>query len=124
LSTIFSSVGLTQGAVDGILEPMAQTNSYRGRYIPYYGFNTDVEYNYAADSPGANADLVNYGAEPTNSTMNSDNNAWAMMYQGIERANLAIEGIRLFGEPEPGNEMGQLLGTALTYRAVYYADLM
>ncbi|HSP41194.1 MAG TPA: RagB/SusD family nutrient uptake outer membrane protein [Gillisia sp.] len=123
-STIFSTVGLAQGAVDGILEPMGQTNSYRGRFLPYYGFNTDVEYNYAADNPGPNADVVNYGAQPTNSTMNTENNAWAMMYQGIERANIVIRGLRNYGNPEPGTEMGQLLGAALTYRAVYYADLM
>ena len=124
-SIIFSTVGLAQGAVDGILEPMGQTNSYRGRFIPYYGFNTDVEYNYAANpSGGANSDLVTYNAQPSNSTMNSENNAWAMMYQGIERANIVIRGLRSYGNPEPGTEMGQLLGSALAYRAVYYADLM
>ncbi|HSI70233.1 MAG TPA: RagB/SusD family nutrient uptake outer membrane protein [Gillisia sp.] len=124
-SIIFSTVGLAQGAVDGILEPMGQTNSYRGRFLPYYGFNTDVEYNYASNpSGGANSDLVTYSAQPSNSTMNSENNAWAMMYQGIERANIVIRGLRNYGNPEPGTEFGQLLGTALTYRAIYYADLM
>src|SRR5690606_37328520 len=123
-STIFSTVGLAQGAVDGILEPMGQTNSYRGRFLPFYGFNTDVEYHYNSNSTGANTDLVNYGAEANNSSMNSQNNAWAMMYQGIERANIVIRGLRTYGNPEPGTELGRLLGTALTYRAVYYADLM
>lgn len=123
-STIFSTVGLARGAVDGILEPMGQTNSYRGRFLPYYGFNTDVEYNYASNSSGPNTDLVTYGAQPNNSTMNTENNAWAMMYQGIERANIVIRGLRNYGNPEPGTELGQLLGEALTYRAVYYADLM
>ncbi len=46
------------------------------------------------------------------------------MYMGIERANLCIRGIRSYGNPAPGNEMGQLLGEALTYRAIYYADLL
>ncbi|WP_026933048.1 RagB/SusD family nutrient uptake outer membrane protein [Christiangramia echinicola] len=123
-STIFSTVGLAKGAVDGILEPMGQTNSYRGRFIPYYGFNTDVEYNYSAGDEGSDADLVYYDAKPGNSRMNTDNNAWAMMYQGIERANIVIRGLRNYGNPEPGTEFGQLLGAALTYRAVYYADLM
>ncbi len=123
-STIFSTVGLAQGAVDGILEPMGQTNSYRGRFLPYYGFNTDVEYNYASTSSGPNTDVVTYGAQPNNSTMNTENNAWAMMYQGIERANIVIRGLRSFGNPEPGTELGQLLGAALTYRAIYYTDLM
>ncbi len=123
-STIFSTVDLAKGAVDGILEPMGQTNSYRGRWIPYYGFNTDVEYNYSAGDEGSDADLVYYDAKPGNSRMNTDNNAWAMMYQGIERANIVIKGIRNYGNPEPGTEFGQLLGAALTYRAIYYADLM
>ncbi|MDT0651522.1 RagB/SusD family nutrient uptake outer membrane protein [Autumnicola edwardsiae] len=123
-STIFSTVGLARGAVDGILEPIGQTNSYRGRFIPYYGFNTDVEYNYSAGDEGSDADLVYYDAKPSNSRMNTDNNAWALMYQGIERANIVIRGLRTYGNPEPGTEFGQLLGAALTYRAIYYADLM
>ena len=123
-STIFSTVGLARGAVDGILEPIGQTNSYRGRFIPYYGFNTDVEYNYSAGDEGSDADLVYYDAKPNNSRMNTDNNAWALMYQGIERANVAIRGLRAYGNPEPGTEFGQLLGAALTYRAIYYGDLI
>ncbi|MGM1056533.1 MAG: RagB/SusD family nutrient uptake outer membrane protein [Bacteroidota bacterium] len=123
-SIIFSTVGLAQGAVDGILEPLGQTNSYRGRFLPLYGFNTDVEYHYSSTSGNSNSDLVTYDAKPNNSTMNSENNAWAMMYQGIERANIVIRGLRSFGNPEPGTEFGQLLGAALTYRAVYYSDLM
>ncbi|AVR45653.1 RagB/SusD family nutrient uptake outer membrane protein [Christiangramia fulva] len=123
-STIFSTVDLATGAVDGILEPMGQTNSYRGRWIPYYGFNTDVEYNYSSGDEGSDADLVYYDAKPNNSRMNTDNNAWAMMYQGIERANIVIRGLRNYGNPEPGTDFGQLLGAALTYRAIYYADLL
>lgn len=124
-SVIFSTVGLAKGAVDGILEPMGQTNSYRGRFIPYYGFNTDVEWNYSSDDVGSSqGELCIYDAKSTNTQMNSENNAWAMMYSGIERANICIRGLRNFGNPEPETELGQLLGEALTYRAIYYADLM
>jgi starch-binding outer membrane protein, SusD/RagB family len=56
--------------------------------------------------------------------MNTANNAWAQMYSGIERANICIRGLRTYGNPAPGTEMGQLLGEALTLRAVYYADLV
>ncbi|WP_228852579.1 RagB/SusD family nutrient uptake outer membrane protein [Aegicerativicinus sediminis] len=124
-SIIFSTAGLARGAVNGILEPMGQTNSYRGRFIPFYGFNTDIEYNYSSDDAGSSqGELMIYDTKPNNSQMNSANNAWAMMYSGIERANIAIRGLRNFGNPEPGSELGQLLGEALTYRAIYYADLM
>jgi len=124
-SVIFSTPALAKGAIDGIMEPMGQTNSYRGRFIPYYGFNTDAEYQYNSDDAGnAGGELCNYDAKPNNTTMDSENNAWAMMYAGIERANICIRGLETFGNPEPGTELGQYLGEALTLRAVYYADLM
>ena len=124
-SVIFSTPALAKGAVDGIMEPMGQTNSYRGRFIPYYGFNTDAEYHFNSESAGnSGGELCNYNVQANNTTMNSENNAWAMMYSGIERANICIRGLRSFGNPVPGSELGQLLGEALTLRAIYYADLM
>ncbi|PRP68063.1 RagB/SusD family nutrient uptake outer membrane protein [Nonlabens agnitus] len=124
-SVIFSTFDLAKGAVDGILEPMGQTNSYRGRFLPYYGFNTDAEWNYNSDEANnPTGELMIYDAEPTNSQMNTENNAWAQMYLGIERANICIKGLRSFGNTDVNEDLGQLLGEALTYRAVYYADLM
>ncbi len=124
-SLIFSNAGLARSAVDGILEPMGQTNSYRGRHIPNYGFNTDTEWHYSSASLGnATGELARYAGMANNTTMNRDNSSWAMIYRGIERANICIVGIREFGNPEPGNELGQLLGEALTLRALYYSDLL
>lgn len=124
-SVIFSTPGLARGAVDGILEPMGQTNSYRGRHIPFYGFNTDTEWNYNSSSVGnSTGELMIYDAKPNNAQMDRDNSSWAMIYTSIERANICIRGIRTFGNPEPGNELGQLLGEALTLRALYYSDLL
>lgn len=124
-SIIFSTPGLARGAIDGIMEPFGQTNSYRGRYIPFYGFNTDTEWNFSSDQAGnSQGELMTYDTRPNNAQMNSTNNVWAMMYLGIERANIAIRGLREFGNPEPGTELGQLLGEALTLRSIYYADLL
>jgi hypothetical protein len=111
-------------AVDGIKEPLGQTNSYRGRFIPYYGTNTDIEWNNSSDGTGPAQELARYENSATNTYMNTANNAWAMMYLGIERANICIRGLRTYGGPSEGNEMGQLLGEALTLRAIYYADLL
>lgn len=124
-SLIFSLPGLTRGAINGILEPIGQTNSYRGRHIPFYGFNTDSEWNYSSSSVGSDqGELMIYDARANNPQMNRDNSSWAMIYRGIERANICIRGIRAYGNPEVGNEMGQLLGEALTLRAMYYSDLL
>lgn len=122
-SIIFSNPDLARGAVDGIKEPFGATDSYRGRYIPYYGLNTDIEWNLNSDKADAKADLSVYDTKPNNSEMNKEANVWSQMYTGIERANIAIRGLRNYGNPQPGTELGQLLGEALTLRAIYYADL-
>jgi starch-binding outer membrane protein, SusD/RagB family len=124
-SVIFSSPDLAKGALDGIKVPFAETNSYRGRFLPWYGMNTDTEwYNSSENVGNGQADLAVYATEPNNNQMNTDNNAWAKMYEGIERANICIRGLRTYGDPQPGTELGYLLGEALTLRAVYYADLL
>lgn len=123
-SIIFSNAGLAKGAVDGIKIPFAETNSYRGRFLPFYGFNTDTEWFNSSETVDDKSDLCTYDAKANNSQMNTTNNAWAMMYSGIERANICIRGLRMYGDPRPGTELGHLLGEALTLRAIYYADLM
>lgn len=124
-SVVFSSPDLAWSTVTGILNTFGETNSYRGRFLLWYGFNTDIEwYNTHGSGTDRREQLAGYSATATNSEMNTDNNAWAMMYQGIERANLAIQGLRTYGNPEPGTELGHILGEVLTLRAVLYADLV
>lgn len=124
-SVIFSTPDLAKGAVDGIKVSFAETNSYRGRFLPWYGMNTDIEWYNSSENVGdGKADLAAYAVTPSNNQMNSTNNAWAKMYEGIERANICIQGLINFGNPEPDTELGYLLGEALTLRAVYYADLL
>ncbi len=123
-SLIFSNPTLAASAIDGIKEPIGQTNSYRGRYLTHYGANTDIEWFNNSLTAGARSDLSRYVNSAINTDMNTANNAWAQMYSGIERANICIRGLRTYGNPAPGTEMGQLLGEALTLRAFYYADLV
>lgn len=123
-SIIFSNAGLAEGAVNGIKVPFGETNSYRGRFLPWYGLNTDIEWYNTSQTAGANTELCNYNTTATNTVMNTTNNTWAMMYSGIERANICIKGLRTYGNPQPGTELGYLLGESLTLRAVYYADLL
>jgi len=130
-SVIFSDATLAKGAVDGIKDQFGQTNSYRGRFLPYYGLNTDVEWNLNLGAGDAGAELSNYAATPTNTIMNIDPGSnlnslstWGIMYSGIEGANICIRGLRLYGNPQPGTDTGYLLGEALTLRAIYYADLL
>lgn len=127
-STMFSTYALAEAEVMSVNVSFGETNSYRGRYLPYYGFNTDVEVGNSPDISKAGDDnkndLWNYDTKPTNTQMNTDNNAYAKFYEGIERANLAIAGIRKYGKIEENANMRHLLGEALTLRAVIYNDLI
>jgi hypothetical protein len=122
-SLIFSTYDLAIGAVDGIKISFGETNSYRGRFLPWYGMNTDVEWYNSSQTAGVNADLAVYSTQPNNTNMNTLDNAWAKMYEGIERANICIRGLRKYGKTESDANMAQLLAEALTLRAVFYADL-
>lgn len=124
-SVIFSTPVLAEGAVMGIHQSFAETNSYRGRFIPFYGINTDVEwYNSSENTTDDRALLTGYDPSVSSTQMNSDNNAWAKMYEAIERANMCVKGLRAYGNVDTNAELAQLLGEALTLRAFIYNDLV
>lgn len=130
-TSVFSQYSLAESEIMSIHVSFCQTNSYRGRFLPYYGLNSDLEtgsgtqpsYSKAMSYDDKNS-LWAYNTLATNGQMNTDNNAYAMFYEGIERANLAIQGIRKYGHIENNRDMAQLLGEALTLRALIYNDLI
>ena len=128
-SSVYSVYSLAEAEVMSIHVSFGEQNSYRGRFLPYYGVSTDVEVpsgtapSYASKNDDKQ-NLCNYSTNASNSQMNTDNNAYAKFYEGIERANLAIQGIRQYGNIESNPNMAQLLGEALTLRAVIYNDLI
>lgn len=124
-SVIFSTPSLAEGSVAGVLQSFGETNSYRGRFLVYYGLNNDTEvYNTLKSVDDDKAKLSNYNCNVNNGQMNTTDNAWAKFYEGIERANLAIRGIRAYGNIESNPAMAQILGEILTLRAVLYNDLI
>ncbi|PRD54761.1 RagB/SusD family nutrient uptake outer membrane protein [Sphingobacterium gobiense] len=124
-SVIFSSPSLAEGIIPGIIQSFGETNSYRGRYLVYYGTNTDVEvHNSLKAIDDDKSRLGNYNTNFDNGQMNTDNNAYAKFYEGIERANMAIRGLRTYGEVETNAQMAQILGEVLVLRAVLYNDLI
>ncbi|MCC2600709.1 RagB/SusD family nutrient uptake outer membrane protein [Sphingobacterium sp. FBM7-1] len=124
-SVIFSSPSLAEGIIPGIIQSFGETNSYRGRYLVYYGTNTDVEiHNSLKSIDDDKSRLGNYNTNFDNGQMNTNNNAYAKFYEGIERANMAIRGLRTYGNVETNAQMAQILGEVLVLRAVLYSDLI
>ncbi len=68
--------------------------------------------------------IVRYSLTPTNGQLNLANGPYNELFSGIERANLSIDGIRTYGNPETRPEMAALLGEALVLRAVLYTELL
>lgn len=126
--TVFSNYDLAVGTIYGIGQVFGETNCYRGRFLPWYGFNTDIEWYTKFGSSSKSVDGKNeipaYGITGNNSQMDLSNGPYNMMYSAIERANLAIEGIRQYGDIKNNKDMAALLGEALTLRAMVYYDLV
>jgi len=130
---IFANPDLTEGAIAAVYDIIGQNNSYRNRLWLQMGVNTDLEYRSGWASGAVISSVKSddyfalYNSNPTigDGYNNSDDaNPWSRIYQGIERSNLAISGIRTFGSPAAGNDMGHYLGEALTMRAFFYYDLI
>lgn len=123
---LFTVKELAEGAVMGIHQSFGETNSYRGRFLPYYGLNTDVEWINDIDPTKSSEDkysLCNYTTVYDNGQMNTSNNAWAKFYEAIERANLCIRGLETYSDLT-NPDFSQLLGEAITLRALIYLDLI
>ena len=126
-SVVFGNYDLAEGSVFGIVQVFGETNCYRGRFLPWYGFNTDIEWynSYTNKKSYDNKnEIAAYGITVNNTQMNLSNGPYNMMYTGIERANLLIEGLREYGSTDTDADMAYLLGEALTLRAMIYYDLI
>lgn len=122
---VYSTYTYAEAAVMSIHQSFGETNSYRGRFLPYYGMNTDCEWINGAQAskiPDAGKyDLCAYNATDVNGQMNVQNVYWAKLYEAIERANCAIQGLRQYANTQ---ELNYLLGECLTLRAMIYVDLI
>ncbi len=122
---LYSTVRLAEGVITGILQTFAETNSYRGRYIALYGSNTDTEILSGITSfTTEKSRMGNYNTNVNNTQMNSSTNVYAMLYSGVERANLAIKGFKAYGDIDNNTQLAQLYGEVLTLRAFMYMDLI
>ncbi|MBN2164653.1 MAG: RagB/SusD family nutrient uptake outer membrane protein [Marinilabiliaceae bacterium] len=129
-SIVFSNYTLAEFNVFGLYSTFMETNAHRGRYSPYYGLNTDIEFYHSSGDPNAgivaNAkqELVTYVTTVTNTEMSRDKGPYAMIFGGIEKANVVISGLKTYGNIDEDAEMAYLLGEAITLRATLYFDLL
>jgi len=130
---VFNNTDSTKAAISAIYDIFGQNNSYRNRFWLQMGENTDIEYRSGWSSATSitiskSDDYIalysTTSAMPDGYSNSGADNPWNRLYQGIERSNLAIAGIRKYGSPAAGNDMGHYLGEALTLQAFFYYDLI
>ncbi|WP_295935355.1 RagB/SusD family nutrient uptake outer membrane protein [uncultured Alistipes sp.] len=124
-NVVFSNYNNSEGVIFSIYQQYAMNKSYRNRFLNYYGGNTDSEWYNSAKENDMKTNLWSYSTFATESNqMNESDGSWSIMYMAIEYANLAIEGLREYGDVQNREDMRYLLGEALTLRALYYYDLI
>ncbi len=121
-AAVFSDFTLSQYAVYGIHESLGMVNCYRGRFLPWYGFNTDIEWYNGTNSAGK--DLSQFAATIGNAQLNLANGPYNVMYEAVEKANLIIEGLNRYGDCGNNADMAFLLGETYCLRAMIYFDLI
>ena len=122
-SVVYANYTLAEQTIFSIHIALGEQNSYRGRFLPWYGFNTDIEW-YNSPKNDDRTQIAAYDVRLNNSQLNDSKNPFADMYSAVERANLTIEGLRTYGNVEKDADMAYLLGEVLTLRAMLYYDLV
>lgn len=122
---VFAQYELAEFNVFSIYEVFGHTNSHRGRYLPWYGFNTDIEiYLHNGEKFDDKSQIAQYDIKTNNSQLNLANGPYNELMVGIERANLCVKGLRTYGNVEEDPQMAALLGEALVARALLYTELL
>lgn len=131
--TVFTNYQLAEQCNYGIVQALLEKANFRGRFHPYAGLNSDIEWanNWSNETQKTNnADrqaVYGYSLLATNGEMDksgSSADAYSPYYTAIERANLNIRNLRKYADVGANPDMAFLLGEALTLRAVLYYDLL
>lgn len=122
---VFAQYELAEFNIFSIYEVFGHTNAHRGRYLPWYGFNTDTEiYLHNGEKFDDKSGIAQYDIKTNNSQLNLANGPYNELMVGLERANLCVNGLRTYGNVENDPRMASLLGEALVARALIYTELL
>jgi starch-binding outer membrane protein, SusD/RagB family len=125
---IFSNVVNAEKAVLGIYYRLTGDNGYGIRVSMYYPYDDDLMMGQGGNPYPDNErrDIAHYRVTPNNTQLAAPFN---QMYDGIERANIAIANIPAMAQYENGSAsekkaLRRLHGEALTLRAQFYHELI
>ena len=122
---IFASESEIATAVNGMYVPMVSGKGWVGVLAKKMLFNTDVEFTTCTTS----SNLKECAFVPSSGDINSYDDIWAGMYDGVNRCNDVIEGIKqspLFeaADKTKPSRLMHYYGEAKVLRAMYYFELV
>ncbi|MGI6232224.1 MAG: RagB/SusD family nutrient uptake outer membrane protein [Prevotella sp.] len=122
---VYNSEYYTSLQINKIYGQLTQDRTYSQDFAFIYLMNSDCEL-----VDGLGSDATNTSSERGNMNYNSDpgwsklSNSWTAMYDVIEQANLAIDGIENHSSISDESSMQRYLGEARVLRAMTYFDLL
>lgn len=122
---IFSNPTFAKDVISSILTMFGNTSAHAASFTENYGCHNDVEVRNGTSASTISEvyRLSDYFTSPDNARLNNTTDAYSSMFTAIERANLAILGLRQYADLNNW-EMAQILGEILALRAVCYAELL
>lgn len=122
---VFEDVNYTEQVVLGIYQLMTRDEGYSKRLSMYYGVDTDIAMCSGSLDNGRRG-IARYAANSGNDEIQKP---WVNLYKGIEQANICIKYIpqsKIYsnGTDAEKTKLKQLLGEALTLRALDYYELI
>lgn len=116
----FVSVSNAQMAVTGILDVLAKQEHY-GQYEMAMPSSDDTYYINGTNSDNTRRDISHYTIRPENQWIYQ---IWMYKYQGVDRANFAIDGIMSMADYETSKQLQELVAQARFLRALLAFDLV
>ena len=121
---VFASMSETNRALSGVYASILSSSTYGNNYMSTFALNSDVEFTPNSSSIRT-ADGRSYKWFDCTSSGSDLSSTWSTAYQGIERANTVINGIKKSPIFNPQNaDLMQMLGEARVLRAMQYYDLV
>lgn len=121
---VFSSKTEINRALTAVYASLMSNSTYGNSYMATYALNSDVEFSPNSSSIRT-ADGRSYKWFDGTSYGSDLASTWTAAYQGIERANIVVDGIqnsKIFSSSDA--ELMQMLSEARVLRAMYYYDMV
>ncbi|MCR5297739.1 MAG: RagB/SusD family nutrient uptake outer membrane protein [Paludibacteraceae bacterium] len=120
---VFTRSNLTEQTIAGIYNLFGEDKSFRNRLCGgYVSMNTDIEYCNKSNGAAVYANYTITANGPSELTTANKKDPWSYLSSGIERANVAIDGIRNYSDLNDPT-FRYFLGEALTLRAFCYLEM-